>query len=930
MAKPVKPSARRVDVGDESSADRELAFKQTRRDMLAELQGLVKRLGRRPTVQEVAAFGRFRVESYEFYFGGVDQALDDLMLPRVESARPVVSPEEEAASQFQKWQKLLPRPDQQDAVLLLHRIVTRFQDVLKRKSRTIPRDDFIQMLSYSDLSAFITPLWQKMYPGTPVPETFFLIARPIVSALGDEYMIRFRADMGSSRYPVQLNESLIAIAKQAGADGKVRIVPQQIIQSPQMYEMGLAIARGRGLTLEGNVEEAFYFGEIGFPYLRTHWVTKEDIAQYFQKNGASSITRLQRIQQVAHQGSAVPASELEKPIVLDYTWSVPHPGAVASLKLYPLGQEPAGSNHHSVVFRWSRTHLWHHPTHVTDELGVAVVKSWLHGIGVPITHVVEEALMRHAVAGDHYGHSETLLDDMMQYADQHQPNPLGRLVQIASALDDQINPTMSTILVRMRVHGMRQRFASLRLIPWVAGKGLKQTMSTGQLLWTNRGGDWRLIQYKGTATDEMAMHFSPELSHRDEKLTDAALTTLTHRGHLVLYWDQLIETLGTVWRRQVLKNTLWSRDHPGEIPPQRYALVVIKSQVKATTRVVRRNRGGSMALGLKIIPLKPGESPDVTREYAALIFERGVDGRDHLQQVQGRGAQEMAEAVLSGNGVIFTHSIERHIALRLLASDIKQLPINSPLTADEVLGFARIYGHEAPHYLARFAHGVRSDFPESPETIALSGFESKGQVGSVKLWHGKVNRGDVAEQYFWIQWVKQPDGSYVGTKVSRNFGKKVAAAMQPQGTAVFAPDADEIVKHSEALRPKSEGFTSLDGAICKEKPLITPAELVNVPSLEKLPVQLKDGERGFSATSVDWKKLATPPSTERYAGPVDLPEFVGSDTFLPEPPLGMVVVSYAALGGVVAVTGALVVLAPEVELISLSHQWLAPIPATLF
>ncbi len=157
-------------------------------------------------------------------------------------------------------------------------------------------------------------------------------------------------------------------------------------------------------------------------------------------------------------------------------------------------------------------------------------------------------------------------------------------------------------------------------------------------------------------------------------------------------------------------------------------------------------------------------------------------------------------------------------------------------------------------------------------------------------------------------------------------GNKPEVTVEAAGGRVFAPEFDpDRVKN---LLPETGGLTWVEPDL---RPLTTPIADVKVGPLEypaTSPVLPKlEGFSIFDPGDVKWYQ--TPPSV-LIPSSVGLPKFVGEDIFLPDPPLDMIMSGYAVLGGVVAVVGALSVLLPEVELISLSHQGLAPIPATLF
>lgn len=158
----------------------------------------------------------------------------------------------------------------------------------------------------------------------------------------------------------------------------------------------------------------------------------------------------------------------------------------------------------------------------------------------------------------------------------------------------------------------------------------------------------------------------------------------------------------------------------------------------------------------------------------------------------------------------------------------------------------------------------------------------------------------------------------------------------PRPPAIFkagrtlSPDARALEEARRRLQQLLAGESFGQISISKAEPLFTPAELKRVEPLVTVSMPLRTDVRGFAPTALAWKELAIPPTDTIPAQPVDLPEFIGSNTFLPEPPMAMVVAGYAVFGGAVAATGALIVLAPELELISLSLPELAPIPAVAF
>ena len=84
----------------------------------------------------------------------------------------------------------------------------------------------------------------------------------------------------------------------------------------------------------------------------------------------------------------------------------------------------------------------------------------------------------------------------------------------------------------------------------------------------------------------------------------------------------------------------------------------------------------------------------------------------------------MTESILAGNGIVLTHPVETFDVEGLVVGG-QATTVNFPLTAED--GKFCGYSNRIPHTIWRLAHAA-SRFSESPQTIALSGFESRGKV----------------------------------------------------------------------------------------------------------------------------------------------------------------------------------------------------------
>lgn len=139
---------------------------------------------------------------------------------------------------------------------------------------------------------------------------------------------------------------------------------------------------------------------------------------------------------------------------------------------------------------------------------------------------------------------------------------------------------------------------------------------------------------------------------------------------------------------------------------------------------------------------------------------------------------------------------------------------------------------------------------------------------------------------------------------------------------VIVPDATNLGTQKTAVeRYKDEKFGSTDPQ--KIAPLETPAKSpldgkTPIPGFEPVTPRFS-AHTAFPLPLDDlWKRLQTPPSVGRLSSPlpkseaaIDLPETVGGEVFLSEPPLEMVVVGYGAIGAIMVSGGLLAVLAPE-------------------
>lgn len=662
------------------------------------------------------------------------------------------------------------------------------------------------------------------------------------------------------------------------------LLPVDVTERADFREVVLATAAHCGVVPRNVLEEAFVFQwlGVGAEYFRRHPLHSDVAAQEFRDYGAATLARLPRIKTLL-TGEPLSRARLTLGYALNAKEEV--------VALY--GVAPPATL----------------PTSVNDELGFEVMKSWVAARGAPVAGDVLEALIRHAANAEWRGHTEYPFQSLEDLMATSSGDPIADLIAVA-AVFDQTLATASEVRLSFRVHGFRHIFAQLELAPWHPGQTLGTNKVVGEMVF-RKGDRWQLVQYQGYMTSKLAdIFFATRVPlPKPGAVRDEDIQRVRNNGNIQLTDEQLKTVMATPRQRHMLMQTLWSRDHPGEPFPRRYAFKT-RLEKSGASQV-------DMALRMKVVPLAPTQLPAFSGNFASLVFERDAAGVDRQLFFYGRGAQSLTLSVLRGDGLELGHPLERYIALRQLETAGETLLISPVMTSDDVLGFMAQHGSAAPQRLATVAHAVNPEFPLTPDVMALSGVESHGKVNRVRLWHGDVSREKLSDTYFWLQWARGADGHYTVTRVSRTFGKQLAQKMaEGKGSAgvgglTIAPDGDGMVERADRLRPKPEGFTPLTGEMCKTQPLTTPAELVKIPPLEKLPVQLKDGERGFEATSLDWKKLAIPPSTERCADPVDLPEFIGSDTFLPEPPLGMVLACDALLVGGALVVGAAVLAAPE-------------------
>lgn len=662
------------------------------------------------------------------------------------------------------------------------------------------------------------------------------------------------------------------------------LLPVDVMERPDFRAVVLATAAHCGVVPRNVLEEAFVFQwlGVGAEYFRRHPLHSDVAAQALRDYGAATLARLPKIK----------------------TLLTGEPLSRARLTLgYALN-----AKEEVVALDWVAPPATL-PSAVNDELGFELMKSWLAARGVPVVGDVSEALVRHAAKAEWRGHTEYPFQSLEDLMATSSGDPIADLIAVAAVFDQSL-ATVSEVRLSFRVHGFRHIFAQLELAPWHPGQALGTQGDVGEMVF-RKGDRWQLVGYHGEKTPTLAdIFFACRVPlPKPGAVRDEDIQRVRNNGNIQLTDEQLKTVMATPRQRHMLMQTLWSRDHPGEPFPTRYAFKT-RLEKSGASQV-------DMALRMNVIPLAPTQLPDFSGNFASLVFERDAAGVDRQRFFYGRGAQSLTLSVLRGDGLELGHSLERYIALRQLETAGETLLISPVMTSDDVLAFMAQHGSAAPQRLATVAHAVNPEFPLTPDVMALSGVESHGKVNRVRLWHGAVRREDLGDAYFWLQWAREADGHYTVTRVSRTFGKQLTQQMaEGKGSAgggglTLAPDGDGMVERAERVRPKPEGFAPLTKEMCETQPLITPAELLKNPPLETLPVQLKEGERGFEATSLDWKKLAIPPSTERYAGPVDLPEFIGSDTFLPEPPLGMVLACDALLVGGAVVVGAAVLAAPE-------------------
>jgi hypothetical protein len=509
-----------------------------------------------------------------------------------------------------------------------------------------------------------------------------------------------------------------------------------------------------------------------------------------------------------------------------------------------------------------------------------------------------------------------------------------RLLTLLKPFDARLAGDLSSgVRISFLINTAKDAASTFSLVPVSPKVGWDENPVLTQILFVPREGRWPVMQYHGIMGKEWADGvgvFAPNALTPPRKW-------LANKGQIMPPWGELRDTLRDPAKRRWLLELLWRDKFPGRPLPVHRLLVASRN-------------GESDAIptrALDVLDATPYLNTDPPAHLARLFF---VDdgGRDRLTGFDGRGGQDGAKAVLEGDGHWPTHPFERALVLGRLCR--KHFMFN--LSLQDVTGFFSQQGHSGIGKIVNQIAAADPTFPKDSHRFAIAAWmdgkiEGENKLAGLRLLHGDAIDRERGRNYaLWVEYVKGEDSQWQATPSERLSGQLVAEAGRGGGQ-VFAPDADAIDQTAEMVRQLTQstgGFAPLDENMCKNEPLITPAELEKVDPLVRpadAPVIPRLG--GFHGMDADeMRRLMAIPASELIPFPsgrgqgegdvtgVDLPQYVGGDTFLPEPPAAMVIAGYAVLGGAVAATGALMVLVPEVALISLSLPELAPIPAVAF
>lgn len=688
---------------------------------------------------------------------------------------------------------------------------------------------------------------------------------------------------------------------------------------PYFREQTLAIAAQKGVVPSNPLEEAVTFSQLGSgkDYLQQHPLSHSQALQLIADHGAVTMRQLAKIQsRFAPTGMAWEESR-HLPNDLALAYRLNEKGEIVELAFF-TGSQPLDK-------KWSKTIALHWDPDLKryrprsyDVRSRELVEAWFENVHAPLEDVMEQTLVRTALAGRAgRGSDKTSLADLDSYFSRYRLGAVTRWVAILSRLDARFL-TANRVHFAVNIGETRGEFSGLQLSVLRDGEEWSPEKHKANYLFEKTNGSWVLRRYKGPASVRLLQWLTPEV---------ATAPLIGEHGNVEISWAELKTMLRNQRARAELFQRLWHRRHPQSPFPKRFIFQFHKDG-QDESRIVK-----SMEI------LDAVQLPNRRADLGWLYFEHdGIKLR--LIFLETDLAQVLAAEILEGDGLIWRHPMEFVLAMRQLGGKFATAYKEEKLTEKALLQYFKHYGSASIPQILDQLHAISPGLPARPRRVAISGLVDHESVlvNSANIWFDDaVNREKVARHYFWVEFQHGGGDDYVPVATSRSTAIQIAEYARRRSTQavnaaglVLAPDADEMAQRAKVMRPKPEGFAPIDDKLCKPEPLVTPAELAKVDPLETLPVTLKSNVPGFVPTSLSWKDLATPPTDTIPAQFVDLPEFIGSDVSLPEPPLGMVVAGYAVLGGVVAATGALIVLAPELELISLSLPELAPIPAVAF
>ncbi len=300
------------------------------------------------------------------------------------------------------------------------------------------------------------------------------------------------------------------------------------------------------------------------------------------------------------------------------------------------------------------------------------------------------------------------------------------------------------------------------------------------------------------------------------------------------------------------------------------------------------------------------------RSTAAAIQIAPTATGTRIVSLRGTGMLDVALAWVAGVGFKVQNVIEKGFVGGTFGFEIQWRHSKESPTWEGWRQYVQSHGLQGLGQRMRQIYEVVHAGETSPDDLVVIGRRVKKE-GVAKFRNLQVLTVEDAAPYLAelntmkLHIRRLPDGQETLVSATGVGAREIEPLLKPQGSLVLAPDADEMDKQAQTLRPAPEGFALPDADLCKPKPLFTPAEVLKTPSLEQ-PADVLDLPKleGFAILDPkDMEKYKIPPSVGRLGSPlpvdedqVELPEFVGADAFLPEPPLGMVVSGYAILGGV--------------------------------